>query len=583
MGANSSTNDYSWKRFIKDLWIFFKKFRGEFIFYSILLALSFALNLVPPLILAKIIDFFTKSYTTITPFYHLLLILLGVSILATILRHISKYSLGVFNYKVQKYAKVKVFERMVQNDLTWHENQNTGEKMQKLNDGKIAIRNFMSFYTNRGIQIIVNLIGIVAVFSFFGIKYSIITLAYLLVYLTFEFRMNKQLSKRTFKTKLAREKASGKSYEFSSNISTIKSLGLEKKAIEQVDLAEKTVYKEGISRGVTSSKKWAGVGIISAIFYAVYLYFIGKDVYTGIVTVGSIVIYVQYIRQIQNSVLGSISNQALNLMEIKQGMQRMMGIYNSLPKIDETDAKRLTTWDKIIFENVSFSYGKKNVLENFNLEIKSGEKIGIVGSSGGGKSTFFKLLLKLYVPNSGKIFYGKRDLLSIKRESLLNRISIVPQETELFNLSLRENIKISKPGRFDKKRYEEALEKSQLTKLVSRLTLKDLTFIGERGVKLSGGERQRLGIARAIYKDSDIIILDEATSNLDYETEKKFQKSIDTLEGKTMIVAAHRLTTLQNMDRIIFLEKGKIVEEGTYEDLIKRQGKFYNLWKAQKH
>lgn len=581
--SNFSEEKYSYWRFTKDLWIFFKKFKGEFILYTILLVFAYALDLLPPIILAKIIDFFSGDFVSLKPFYNLLLLLLGLSVLATILRHISKYFLAIFNNKVQKHAKVEVFQKMIQNDLVWHENQNTGEKIEKIDNGKSAIGKFMSFYINQGIPIVVSFAGVITVFSIFGLKYSLITLLYIVLYLLFEFRMNKILSMKSYKARIAKEKASGKSFEFSSNISTIKSLGLEKRAVEQINLTEGDVFRERKNRRGTDARKWAGIGIISAIFYAIYLYFIGNDVYAGILTVGSIVVYVEYIRRIQRAVLGTISSQALNIIEIKQGIQRMMGVYHSLPEIDESKAKGIGKWDKIRFENVSFSYGSKKILDDFNLQIKKGEKIGIVGSSGGGKSTFFKLLLKLYLPKSGKILIGKRNILSIKRESLLNKISIVPQETELFNLSLKENIKISKPGRFDKQKYKEALEKSQLDEFVSRLSLKDLTLIGERGAKLSGGERQRLGIARAIYKDSDIIILDEATSNLDYETEKKFQDAIDALKGKTLIIAAHRLTTLQNVDRIVFFEKGKIVEEGTYEELINKKGKFYRLWKAQKH
>jgi ABC-type multidrug transport system fused ATPase/permease subunit len=313
------------------------------------------------------------------------------------------------------------------------------------------------------------------------------------------------------------------------------------------------------------------------------LFFIGKDVYIGILTVGSIVIYIEYVRRIQTFILGNISSQASDLIDVKQGVRRMMGIYNSLPEIDESNAKNMKEWKKITFENISFSYGNKKVLDDFNLQINKGDKIGIVSISGGGKSTFFKLLLKLYLPKKGKIIFDKKDNLLIKRNSILEKISIVPQETELFNLSLRENIKLSRIGRFDYGKYKEALEKSQLDKFVYKLKLKDFTLIGEKGAKLSGGERQRLGIARAIYKDSDIIILDEATSNLDYETEKNFQKSIDALKGKTLIVAAHRLSTLQNMDKILFMENGKIVEQGSYEELLNKKGKFYNLWRMQKH
>jgi ABC-type multidrug transport system fused ATPase/permease subunit len=540
------------------------------------------MQLVPPLILARIIDFLTGGFTSLKPFYILLFSLLGVSIFAKILRNISKYFLAVFNNNVQTHVKVKTFEKMVQNDLAWHENQNTGEKIDKINDGKKAIGDFISFYVNDALPIIVSLAGILTIFSIFGWKYTIITTIYMLVHFTFTGILNKSLGKKSFKAKLAKESAIGKSYEFSSNMSTIKLLGLEEKAVKEIEDKEKVVAEKRISRRWTDGKKWIGIGIISSLFYAIYLFFIGQDVLAGTLTIGSIIIYIDYVRKLDMIFVG-ISGQALKVMDMKQGVMRMMGIYHTLPEIDESNAKNMNTWDEIKFKDVSFAYDKKNVLENFNFEIKKGEKIGIVGSSGGGKSTFFKLLLKLYMPKSGKIFFNNKSNEKITRKSILKKISVVPQETELFNLSIRENIQLAKDGRYDSVKYKEALNKSQLTSFVSNLPAKDFTIIGEKGAKLSGGQRQRLGIARAIYKDSDIIILDEATSNLDYETEKRFQKAVDALKGKTMIVAAHRLSTLQNMDRIVLLDKGKIAEEGTYEELIKKKGKFWALWKAQKH
>ena len=179
------------------------------------------------------------------------------------------------------------------------------------------------------------------------------------------------------------------------------------------------------------------------------------------------------------------------------------------------------------------------------------------------------------------IYFNYKPINMIKKDSLIKKIAIVPQETEVFNLSIKDNITISKAGRVDYEKYQEALKASKVDKIISKLENKDLSLIGEKGIRLSGGERQRLGIARAIYKDSDIIIFDEATSNLDYETEKDIQESIDKLKDKTLIVSAHRLPTLKNMDKIIFIDKGKVVESGTYNELLRKRGEFYNLWRKQ--
>ena len=233
-------------------------------------------------------------------------------------------------------------------------------------------------------------------------------------------------------------------------------------------------------------------------------------------------------------------------------------------------------------ENVCFKYKNEDVLEDFSLNIKKGEKIGIVGRSGSGKSTLFKLLLKLYLPQKGKIYFDGMSMDNFKKDSITKKISIVPQETEVFNLSFKENITISTPGDINYKKYKQALELSQCVPIVSKMPEGDNTLIGEKGVRLSGGERQRLGIARALYKDSDIIIFDESTSNLDYETERKIQDAFDDeFKDKTLIFAAHRLSTLKNMDKILLIEHGKIVEEGNYNDLVRKKGQFYKLLRKQ--
>jgi ABC-type multidrug transport system fused ATPase/permease subunit len=300
----------------------------------------------------------------------------------------------------------------------------------------------------------------------------------------------------------------------------------------------------------------------------------------GALTVGAIIIYVTYINKLK-SVLFTVSSESSKLIEIKYSLYRMMEIYKVVPDINEDEAKNLKDWNEIKVEKIGFKYKEEGVIEDFSLKIKKGEKIGIVGKSGCGKSTLFKLLLKLYLPQRGMIYFDRKPINAIKRDSIINKISIVPQETEVFNLSLRENITISGDGRINYPRYKRAIKVSQLSKVISKLKKKDLSLIGEKGVRLSGGERQRLGIARAVYKESDIIIFDEATSNLDYATEKDVQKELDKLKDKTIIISAHRLSTLKSMDKILVMDKGKIIEQGTYEGLLKKKGQFYDLWMKQ--
>jgi len=572
---------YTNQEFIKDLWYFIGKRKKEFIGWSIILTIGTLLGLAGPIILAEIINFFTNNTgQSISVFYILLGIYLGRGILYTIVRHTGKYFMALLTNKYQKELKVESFEKVIQNDLFWHEKQNTGEKIEKVSGGEKAIGNFMNFYINQGLGAIISLIAIIIIFSFFNIKYGIIAILFIIIYLAIEYIMNKKVAEKTLEAKIAKERASGKAFEFSSNISTIKSLGIESASSSQIARKEQKLLEAKKAKRKASTKKWVVVQLVAILFYSLFILLVGKDILAGAMTVGAIVIYIDYIRRLQET-LNMISRESMNLINIKYSMYRLMQIYKAIPQIDESNTKDLKDWNEIKIKNLGFKYKSEEVLENFNLNLKKGQKLGIVGKSGSGKSTLFKLLLKLYLPKQGAIYFDNKPIESLTRDSILEKFSIVPQETELFNLSIKQNITISSQNIIDYDKYDKAIEASQLDSVIKKLKLRDLSLIGEKGIRLSGGERQRLGIARAIYKDSDIIIFDEATSNLDYETEKNIQKQLDKLENKTLIVSAHRLSTLQNMDQIIVLSKGKVIEKGTYKELINKKGYFYELWKKQ--
>jgi ATP-binding cassette subfamily B protein len=220
-------------------------------------------------------------------------------------------------------------------------------------------------------------------------------------------------------------------------------------------------------------------------------------------------------------------------------------------------------------------------LDNFSLNIKKGEKIGIVGISGTGKSTLFKLLLKLYNPDKGEIKFDNISLKDIKRTSYIKNITIAPQETELFNLSLKDNIIIGNK-KTDEKKLKKSLEIAHVNDFLYKLPKGIDSLIGEKGTRLSGGEKQRVGIARAIYRNSNLLLLDEATSHLDTISENKIQDALHkSLQDITAIVIAHRLSTIKGMDRIIVIRNGKIIEQGNFKNLINNKKDFYELWKKQ--
>ncbi len=387
------------------------------------------------------------------------------------------------------------------------------------------------------------------------------------------------------------------SYEYANSLSTLKGRIVD--SLSNISLIHEYAYISGereYIRGfikkqyITGIKNWLisewvlfANGVMITIFMAVMISTAIFLFQNHLVSIGVVVMVI--------SVVGSIASQ---LMFIGQEFRQATAFYGEVNEglseilqqhliVDTKHAMDLqVTKGEISLESINFEYDNTKVFKDFSLIIPAGQKVGFVGRSGAGKTTFVSLLLRHFDVQSGAISIDGQNITDVTLESLRRAIAFVPQDTSLFHRSIRENIRYSNPDATAAKVHE-AAKLAQADEFIEKLPKGYDTLVGERGVKLSGGQRQRIAIARAFLKNAPILILDEATSSLDSESEHKIQESLEKLmKGRTVIAIAHRLSTLKEMDRIIIIKNGKIVEDGNPEVLLKKKNSiFKDMWDHQ--
>lgn len=300
------------------------------------------------------------------------------------------------------------------------------------------------------------------------------------------------------------------------------------------------------------------------------------------ISTGDFIFILALIAQITGTLIfigRAIDDTARAVGEASEGLDDMIVPYEILDREESQDL--VFNGGRIIWKDIVFEYGNNAVFDKFNLTIESGQRIGLVGPSGAGKTTFVSLLLREIETTSGEVLIDDQNIATVTQGSLRNAIAVVPQEPLLFHRSIKENIAYGKNDATDEE-VVSAAKKAQAHEFIMMLEEGYDTLVGERGVKLSGGQKQRVAIARAILKDAPILILDEATSALDSESEVAVQKALhELMEGKTVIAVAHRLSTLKEMDRIIVLDHGQVTEDGSHDDLANAGGMYQRLWDHQ--
>ena len=485
-----------------------------------------------------------------------------------------------------RHLEKKSFDVLMQQKFDFFENNFSGSLIKQASRFSRAYEVIMDWFLFQFMQ---NVIGISIAFVLFYQHYPEFAFYFLIwVFFFIAWSVGFSIWKLKYDQAVAESdsKLGGAFSDAISNIFIVKSFALDGSEKETISDKADDVYARKKTAWILMFISFSVQGAMTMGIELVLVYLMIGKWQAGIFNVGEFVLFQSILLMLVQR-LWDFGRNFRNFFTALADASEMASIYKiSDVEKDEPNAKGLKiTNGEIHFDKVNFAYdGSEHsnscLFEDFSLHVKAGEKVALVGHSGSGKTSLTKLLFRFFSPQKGKILIDGHSTKDFNISSLRKQISLVPQQPELFHRSVRENILLNTSA--DDETLRKVSAQSQSLDFIERLPEGFDTMVGERGVKLSGGEKQRIALARAFLEDAPIVVLDEATSALDSITEKQIQTAIfDLIEDKTAIVIAHRLSTILRMDRIIVLENGKILEEGTHQQLLDKKGTYASMWKHQ--
>lgn len=578
---------YQTKNTLKIYWQHARKYSLGIAVTILMIFLSTGLLAYVPFLYKKLFDTIALGDPSLAPIlFNTIKLILGVSFLRLLFDRLEFFVNGSLQAYVMADLANSCFDYLHQHSYSFFNNNFGGSLVRKVNRFVRAFEEIADQLTWNISQSLLRVLIVIIVLYFRNRFLFAIVLIWSIIYILGNYLFTRSKMKIDIARAEADTKTTGLLADTISNHINLKLFGgRAKELVDFKKLTRKAANLRRLSWNLDDLMGGAQGGAMVLLEFIILSVAIGlwRD---GQFSIGDFALIQAYLIQIFDQLWG-LGRNIRRVYESLADADEMTEILTTPHEIvDATDGPHLTIGKgQIDFSQLTFSYhqkGTRQIFKNFDLSIKPGERVALIGPSGGGKSTIVKLLFRFFDIQSGEIKIDGQDIAQVTQDSLRNNLALVPQEPILFHRSLMENIRYSKPEASD----EEVIKASKLAhchEFIQSFPQKYNTFVGERGVKLSGGERQRVAIARAILKNAPILVLDEATSSLDSESERYIQDALKNLMvGKTTIVIAHRLSTIMQMDRIIVIDKGKIIEEGLHDELLKlKKGTYRKLWQIQ--
>ena len=575
-----------WKT-LTSLLPYLKQFPVRILIALGLLVLAKVANVGVPIALKAIVDRLdnTDPATAVLTVPLALLAAYGLLRFATILfQELRNAIFARASQQTTRQIALKVFEHLHQLSLRFHLDRQTGGVSRDIERGSRSVAQLLNFVVFSILPTVFEIL-VVCVILFFsvGLWFALITFAIVVIYFVYTYKVTEWRIKFRVDMNNADSRANSSAIDSLINYETVKYFGNEAFEVDRYNRAMQAWEQASIKSQVSLSLLNCGQGVIIGLGVTILMVMAATGVVSGSMTLGDFVMVNAFLIQlyIPLNFLGTI------FREVKHGltdMDRMFRLLDEKTEIeDRPDAVTLRTQHpEVRFENVCFSYdANRQILHNLNIKISAGNKIAVVGSSGSGKSTIARLLYRFFDVSSGAITIDGIDVRDIQQASLHAAIGVVPQDTVLFNESIGYNIAYGNPDATPDE-VQHAARLAHIDQFIDSLPEKYDTLVGERGLKLSGGEKQRIAIARTVLKNPPILILDEATSQLDSSSEKAIQAALNEIStDRTTLVIAHRLSTIVDADQILVLEKGVITEQGTHSDLMTLNGIYAGMWRLQ--